>query len=774
MAARSPPPVPPPPPDDDDDDDDDEAAAEAADAPAAPAHQQQPDVDGLAHYAALGFDDGALDRLRRAGCDPAARLAAVSAADVRAAWRRAARRLHPDKQQQRPPGASAAASSAAAAAAFVRARRAYDVLGDARARRAYDLLGAEAGLAAARAAGAEAAAGGGGGGGKRPGRFDGGWARGAAGAVPVTVWYGDEEGDDALAAAAAAAQEADMCVEDLTRRLMLEAAAAGEEEEEQGPGVGAGAAALAGPQQQQPLLDPSRQLALLCELCPRPASRACWTCGASLCAFCSRRPHYALHGAPLYDARAGPRRRRRRGGSNNSSTARRPPRRGLVPAHYPLVDAPGSVAEALGRQEWEQKRLEDARRAVAARPGHRPEAERRALHEFLDGGRRGGEEEDEGRGGGRYYRWSVARGGGGGGLLEARVAVFLPTGGGGGGGGGDGGGSGDVRVELEGGGHSAALLSVYTPGAPRRVLDRRRLALPLSLSSSSGGVEVRTLAGGRAAVVRLPLAAAPHLAPSPSARLFDGDEPGARRRWPGPEPPLYSIVDEPDDDGDGDQQGGGGGGGGVRVVFEGLLPWWVDAREDVDVDCFFRGGGGGAGAGAGAERGRLGLRVRVGGVIDVRRTYSREAAAALGDEARAAWWCEEDEGGGRAPGPAGAAAPPSPGKKKQQRTLSVFVPLRPPTREERAYRAGVRQDHRAAARRESPLAPWLGALRRPSRRRAAAARPGVALFEEDEDEFGLDALLDAVDDAVDDEVDGGGDDDDEDGGEDGGAGGKGQ
>jgi len=790
-----------------------------------------PDVEGLAHYAALGFDEAALERLRRAGPDPTARLAAVGQDGVRAAWLRAARRLHPDKQRRPGAGGAAAAAETAAAtasaklaaaaaeqegaAAFVRARVAYGVLGDARARKAYDLMGAEAGLAAARAGGGGGPGGGGGGGGNA--RSSSSWARGPSGAVPVQAWYGDEDGDDAAASRAAgqadredaAAAEAALCVAEMIAGLQLE----GEQSWRPArpppppplPLPPSGDSAVAAPPPPPPPppspLDPLRQLAVLCELCPRPSSRACWTCGARLCAFCSRRPHYALHGQPLGGG----------GGGGRKNGRKKGPR--LIPPHWPLVDAPGSMSETLGRQEWEQKRLEDARAQIAAAPGYRPEAERRALREFLGGaGAAGGgggggggagagsrqqqqrqQQEEKRRQQQRYYRWSLAPGG-----LEARVAVFLPTGGvggqaggsleaarveveGGGGGGGEGGGGegGGGGGELVGG-LPAALLSVFTAGAPKRVLDRRRLALPVALSTSRG-VEARATAGGRAVVVRLPLARVP----GPAASLFAGDEPSARRCFgsggggggdgvQNSPPPLYTLVEEED---------GEDGGSCVRVVFRALLPWWVDAREDVTVDFFDRGAGGGGsgeeeeeeqgasrggkgggggggsgnnGGGGGANE-RLGLRVRVAGVIDVRRIYTPGAVAALAEESRCAWWCSSDEGGsgagqegggrGRgAPLPPPPPTPPTPARpaRAPPRTLTVSVALRPPTAEERAYRRGVRQDHRAAAaaRPDNPLAPFLPPLR--GKGGGGGGRGGggaAAFFEEDEDEFGLDALL---------------------------------
>jgi len=68
-----------------------------------------------------------------------------------------------------------------------------------------------------------------------------------------------------------------------------------------------------------------------CEVCGRPASRAC-ACGLRLCVSgdCARRQHVAPGGA-----------------------------RGARP-HYPLLDAPGALSRRLALQQFESKRLEDA------------------------------------------------------------------------------------------------------------------------------------------------------------------------------------------------------------------------------------------------------------------------------------------------------------------------------------------------------------------------------------------------------------------------------
>lgn len=75
---------------------------------------------------------------------------------------------------------------------------------------------------------------------------------------------------------------------------------------------------------------------------PRPRAdkptQECWTCGMAICSLCGRRRHY----------------------------------RGAAPLHWPLVDAPGRLAELLGRRELEAKRIEDGRaRLLLAVTGQR-------------------------------------------------------------------------------------------------------------------------------------------------------------------------------------------------------------------------------------------------------------------------------------------------------------------------------------------------------------------------------------------------------------------
>lgn len=91
------------------------AAAAAADAAAAAAAAPGAAVDPAGHYAALGLRP------------------AAAAADVRAAYRRRALELHPDRQSAKAPRARARAAEE-----FARVLRAYEALKDPQARALYD------------------------------------------------------------------------------------------------------------------------------------------------------------------------------------------------------------------------------------------------------------------------------------------------------------------------------------------------------------------------------------------------------------------------------------------------------------------------------------------------------------------------------------------------------------------------------------------------------------------------------------------------------------
>lgn len=95
--------------------------------------------------------------------------------------------------------------------------------------------------------------------------------------------------------------------------------------------------------------DPATQLVVTCEVCRRPATKECWTCGMPICEFCTLKRHW----------------------------------RDGVPLHWPLINS-DHMKERLAQRELEQKRLDDARRMALEDPNHRSEAELKNIRSFKD------------------------------------------------------------------------------------------------------------------------------------------------------------------------------------------------------------------------------------------------------------------------------------------------------------------------------------------------------------------------------------------------------
>jgi len=90
------------------------------------------------------------------------------------------------------------------------------------------------------------------------------------------------------------------------------------------------------------------QLVVLCEVCGRPSTKECWTCGLKFCDFCTRKQHW----------------------------------KGKWPLHWPMVNTPGKMMAELGKREMEKKRLEDAKVAMLEDPNYRTEADLDHIREF--------------------------------------------------------------------------------------------------------------------------------------------------------------------------------------------------------------------------------------------------------------------------------------------------------------------------------------------------------------------------------------------------------
>ena len=93
--------------------------------------------------------------------------------------------------------------------------------------------------------------------------------------------------------------------------------------------------------------DAATQLVVICEVCCRPSTKECWTCGMRICDFCTLKRHW----------------------------------RGAVPLHWPLVNS-AHMRGRLARRELEQKRREDAARLALQDLNARSEAELAVIRAF--------------------------------------------------------------------------------------------------------------------------------------------------------------------------------------------------------------------------------------------------------------------------------------------------------------------------------------------------------------------------------------------------------
>ncbi|KAL6778128.1 hypothetical protein ACKKBG_A17025 [Auxenochlorella protothecoides x Auxenochlorella symbiontica] len=93
--------------------------------------------------------------------------------------------------------------------------------------------------------------------------------------------------------------------------------------------------------------EPATQLVVTCEVCGRPATKQCWTCGMPICEFCTLKQHWKDN----------------------------------FPLHWPLINS-DHMRERLARRELEKKRLEDASQAALEGPNHRSERELRDVRAF--------------------------------------------------------------------------------------------------------------------------------------------------------------------------------------------------------------------------------------------------------------------------------------------------------------------------------------------------------------------------------------------------------
>lgn len=93
--------------------------------------------------------------------------------------------------------------------------------------------------------------------------------------------------------------------------------------------------------------DPGSQLVVTCEVCRRPATKECWTCGMQICEFCTLKRHW----------------------------------RDGVPLHWPLINS-DHMKERLAKRELEKKRIDDANRLALEDPNYRNDKELQDIRDF--------------------------------------------------------------------------------------------------------------------------------------------------------------------------------------------------------------------------------------------------------------------------------------------------------------------------------------------------------------------------------------------------------
>ena len=136
--------------------------------------------------------------------------------------------------------------------------------------------------------------------------------------------------------------------------------------------------------------DPLTQLVITCEVCRRPSTKECWTCGMKICDFCGLKRHW----------------------------------KGSVGLHWPLVNS-DHMRERLAKRQFEEKKLEDARRLALEDPNYRNEAELQDIRKFKDAAVK--MQENPRRKVtfdmelGRFYMWAQTE-------AYVYLAVYIPTG----------------------------------------------------------------------------------------------------------------------------------------------------------------------------------------------------------------------------------------------------------------------------------------------------------------------------------------------------------
>ena len=212
--------------------------------------------------------------------------------------------------------------------------------------------------------------------------------------------------------------------------------------------------------------DPATQLVVTCEVCRRPATKQCWTCGMQICEFCTLKRHW----------------------------------KDGVPLHWPLINS-DHMHERLAKRDLEKKRIDDAKRLALEDPNHRTERELQDIRAFKDAAYELLQRDDRQTVYdlriARFYMWAQT-------ASTVYLACRVPTG------------YGDRELLVECTGSSLLIQSEDSPA-----LVDRRLAYPVD---SARAIETMRTVDNRICVLSLPKAE-----PGQQwKRLFVGDSEGAR------------------------------------------------------------------------------------------------------------------------------------------------------------------------------------------------------------------------------------------------------
>lgn len=362
--------------------------------------------------------------------------------------------------------------------------------------------------------------------------------------------------------------------------------------------------------------NPATQLVVTCEVCRRPATKQCWTCGMDICEFCTLKRHW----------------------------------KDGVPLHWPLINS-NHMAQRLAEKDLEKKRIEDAKLLALQDPNHRSKAELKDIRAFKDAAyellQKHGSVDVYDLRLAKYYMWAQTD-------TSVFIACRVPTG------------YSDRELVVECDGHGSLL--VQAEDSPPLI--QRRLAHAIDTSRP---METMRTDDNTVCAIAFPKQELGHR----WERLFLGDSDCVRCLKP-----PYELLETDED-----------------AIVQLELPFWIDA-DDVEVDIT-----------------EYAMEIRVKNTVNLRRQYWRnteeEQKRNKGEykvvEIDQCCWSLDDDVSAE-------------GDKCKMLMVTLARP--DPTEEEIRWKKGKRQDNRHSGDMEN--------------------KKYYRFFADDEDEYGLEAVLQAL------------------------------